>query len=495
MSHLSLDWREAPTTSQIVARIERLFTELDANRAVGLRLSSTTAKGAVVLEELDGVHLFLRKDEKITRRFNKGTVAYWKGMFELGASMADHLMSQEDVMNRFVEYKECRPKDMTMAQVRKNIKDLAVTIGVHPWALGIKPEGNGQISVPRGVTITMKLVKNMQLYRDRDVLGGRPRDYLRETAVQRQSGATTISPLIDSLTVAVKEHAPVRAVLVIEHRNLKQLMSAEEIGDVILIMTSGCPGSATKELLHMLYRSEQLASVPFLYFSDHDFEGVQIFYNLKYGTVTSAWCNQTEVCPKLRWVGPSRKDLLESPAAFKAQHEAQFRRDRPHQSDDNVIKAMDSWESKMSKKLNNKLVKSTKRDRSLFAGFCKAGWLDYEPELKAELEMMLESASKFRLADLTQVGNLYAKVYVRDKVEDLSPVKVRTESVKAKQPISVRSPTGERYKDIDSQALLDSVPEPPASEADSLASQVPTAVPMTKTQKEELLKNLEALFV
>lgn len=324
-----------------------------------------------------------------------------------------------------------------MTQVRKNIKDLAVTVGVHPWALGIKPEGNGQISVPRGVTITIKQVENMRLYRDGNALGRKPRDSLRETSIRMQNGAMAIPPLIESITVAVNARAPVRAVLVIEHQNLKQLMSPEEIGDVILIMTSGCPGSATKELLHMLYRSTQLASVPFLYFSDHDFEGVQIFYNLKYGTMTSAWCNQTEVCPKLQWVGPSREDLLESPAAFKALHEAQFRREQPHQSDDNVIKAMEDWESKMSKKLHNKLVKSTKRDRSLFAGFSKAGWLDYEPELKAELEMMLESASKFRLADLTQVGYLHATLYLRSKVDDLT-------SVKLKKPLSTRSATGER---------------------------------------------------
>ena len=60
----------------------------------------------MALKELNGVHLFLRKDEKITRRFNKATVTYWKGMFELGVSMANHLMSQEDIMKRFVEYKE-----------------------------------------------------------------------------------------------------------------------------------------------------------------------------------------------------------------------------------------------------------------------------------------------------------------------------------------------------------------------------------------------------
>lgn len=148
----------------------------------------------------------------------------------------------------------------------------------------------------------------------------------------------------------------------------------------------------------------------------------------------------------------------------------------------------------MSNKLKNKLVKSTKRDKSLFAGFSKAGWLDYEPELKAELEMMLESASKFRLANLTQVGNLYAKLYVRDKVEVLRPVKAKTKNVKAKEPISLRSPTGERYKNIDSQALLESIPEPPASEAGSLASEVLTGVPMTEAEKAELYGDVEAML-
>ena len=375
-----------------------------------------------------------------------------------------------------------------MTQVRKNIKDLAVTIGVHPWALGVIPEGNGKISVPREVSITINVVENMRLYRDRNVVGGTPTDHLlQKTSIRIQAGAVVIPPLIESITVAVNARAPVRAVLVIEHQNLKQLMSPEEIGDVILIMTSGCPGSATKELLHMLYRSAQLDSIPFLYFNDHDFEGVEIFYNLKYGTMTSAWCNQTEVCPKLQWAGPSRKDLLESPAAFKALHEAQFRRDQPHQSDDSVIKAMDIWESRMSKKLNSKLVKSSQRDRFLFAGFSRAGWLDYEPELKAELEMMLESPSKFRLADLTQVGYLHATLYLRGKVDDLT-------SVKLKKPILTRSPTGERYKNIDSQSLLDSVSEPPASETGSLTPEMPTAVLMTEAQEEELLENLEAIL-
>lgn len=60
----------------------------------------------MALEELNGVHLFLRKDEKLMRKFSKATESYWKGMFELGVSIANHLMSDQDITNRFVEYKE-----------------------------------------------------------------------------------------------------------------------------------------------------------------------------------------------------------------------------------------------------------------------------------------------------------------------------------------------------------------------------------------------------
>ena len=57
---LSLNWRQAPPTSQIISKIEGLFTELDSQQVVSLRLSSTTAKDAVVFGEKDGVRLFLR---------------------------------------------------------------------------------------------------------------------------------------------------------------------------------------------------------------------------------------------------------------------------------------------------------------------------------------------------------------------------------------------------------------------------------------------------
>ena len=180
-----------------------------------------------------------------------------------------------------------------MAQVKKQIKDIAVTIDVHPWALGIKPEGTGQITVPPSITIQARCVTNMHSYRNRD-LEGAPRKgkYTQITEFRASEPAKTIPALIESLKVRPKKGSkvPCRTVVVVEHRNLKKALTSEEAGgDIILVTTSGMPGGAVKELLNMLCKAEEIQDLPFLYFGDHDYQGFQIFYNLKYGTKTSAW--------------------------------------------------------------------------------------------------------------------------------------------------------------------------------------------------------------
>ena len=42
---------------------------------------------------------------------------------------------------------------VTMAQTRRILYDLALTIEVHPIALGVIPESNGQVTMPEQVVI------------------------------------------------------------------------------------------------------------------------------------------------------------------------------------------------------------------------------------------------------------------------------------------------------------------------------------------------------
>lgn len=46
-----------------------------------------------------------------------------------------------------------------------------------------------------------------------------------------------------------------------------------------------------------------------MYISDHDFQGFQIFLNLKYGSKNMAFLSQTQTCLQLEWVGPTMQDL------------------------------------------------------------------------------------------------------------------------------------------------------------------------------------------
>lgn len=52
-----------------------------------------------------------------------------------------------------------------------------------------------------------------------------------------------------------------------------------------------------------------MAKVPFLYISDHDLQGFQIFFNLKYGSRNLAFLSQTQTCSQLEWVGPTEGHL------------------------------------------------------------------------------------------------------------------------------------------------------------------------------------------
>ena len=65
----------------------------------------------------------------------------------------------------------------------------------------------------------------------------------------------------------------------------------------------------------MLAKDRALSIVPFLYISDHDFQGVQIFQVLKYGAVASAYASDILVCSRLIWAGPSKEEFCQSPEA------------------------------------------------------------------------------------------------------------------------------------------------------------------------------------
>ena len=382
-----------------------------------------------------------------------------------------------------------------MRQVRRRIDDLAVTVGVHPWAFGIKSEGNALIKLSRGVTVIAQMVTNMQVYRDLTV-GTSRRECISQHVFKFDNGAEIIPPLIESIRVNTKEGARLRAVIVVEHRNLADVLISKEIGEIILIVTSGFPGGAVMELLHMLSKLEKLGNLPFLYFGDHDIESAQIFYSLKFGTMRSAWSNEIEVCPKLVWAGSTFEDLEESPRTFRPHKEKVTRESIPHITDEELEKTMDKWEAKVSQHLKKILVEDKPRDKATYKGFLKTGWLEYEPILKAELEMMLVRPSKFRFADLAQVGQEYTAMFVAAKLQAMSPAKFIADDKRPGPPVE-RSPARQPYAELASQALeaqvANTATDPQESEQTEELS--PVLEEMTKEEIARVAAEADALLM
>lgn len=217
----------------------------------------------------------------------------------------------------------------------------------------------------------------------------------KKTFKHEQGTATAIPQLAEKLKVRIQNKRSVRAVIVTEHANLSSLLmdSRFPIKNCIVITLSGYPGYSTCEWIHMLSIDPQLQNVPWLMLVDHDFQGLHIFFKVKYGCRSSAWVSEISVCSQLQCIGPFRDDLTQSPALYRSEWEAQYRADHPRKDDNAVAKAADDWEARCNRKITRKFTAASKADKSLYKSFERTGWLEYEPVLKEELRIMLRQPS------------------------------------------------------------------------------------------------------
>ena len=170
-----------------------------------------------------------------------------------------------------------------------------------------------------------------------------------------------------------------------------------------MIQTSGQPDSATKEFLHQLSTSSRLKSIPFLYFSDHDTHGIDIFKTLKYGSKKSAWVTDISICPQLTWVGPTYQQYLGMPHSFRPQHMADYRAAHPQASEDRVDQEAGKWEKQARRDMKSKLVPLKKKEKEMVRAFQTGGWLVHEPVIQEELDIMQREPAQFRFANLAEV--------------------------------------------------------------------------------------------
>ena len=277
---------------------------------------------------------------------------------------------------------------MTLARVQKIIIDLALTIEVHPLALGVLAEDRGKFYLPEGISISATIISNVIAYSRAE----RSAEFAKEKTFKHEQGsATEIPQLVEKLKVRSHGKRGARAVIVTEHANLSSLLTDahSEINDCIVITLSGYPGHSTCEWIHMLSEDPLLRQLPWLMVVDHDFQGFHIFSKVKYGCRSSAWASEISVCSQLQCVGPFMDDLIQSPALHRPEWEAQYRADHPRKDGSAVAKAAEEWETGCGKKILCKLSAASKADKALYKSFERTGWLAHEPLIQYELRTML----------------------------------------------------------------------------------------------------------
>ena len=68
---------------------------------------------------------------------------------------------------------------------------------------------------------------------------------------------------------------------------------------------------ATREFLNLLTQTKPANKVPFIYVSDHDVGGWQIYRTLRYGSAREAWLSLSQCCPKLEFWGVTTGQYLD----------------------------------------------------------------------------------------------------------------------------------------------------------------------------------------
>lgn len=124
--------------------------------------------------------------------------------------------------------------------VKRIFNDWAVTLQVHPWALGIVTQDQGNATIPADLNVNCEIVPNL----------------FDNESIDRTMRGTEISipSRINKMTISMSRNFALRAVVVTEHRNVDFASMAvrDHFRDVLLIQTGGYPTRNTKEFLNLL---------------------------------------------------------------------------------------------------------------------------------------------------------------------------------------------------------------------------------------------------
>ncbi|KAK5467039.1 hypothetical protein LTS15_000009 [Exophiala xenobiotica] len=250
---------------------------------------------------------------------------------------------------------------------RKFLYDLALTLDVHPFHLGVQPEPTAKVSIPDGVELHVAEARS---------------------AWEALNGSGRFQSVLSSGTI--------RAVVVCEHRSIRDYFphdTADSFRGVFIVMTGGCPDVAVREFLHLLSVHPAMSNKPFLYVSDCDPSAIEMYGILKYGSKNHAFAAPTMTCSQLKWAVRQSYPARRSKTLPSNPDEAIKRRAIYEGQARSAIERVDT--------LLKKRVLSTK-DKQKVSSLIKGGYYDDEQEtdVLGELTRLKNGGRKVGLFDL-----------------------------------------------------------------------------------------------
>lgn len=237
LSAIQLDWRVAPDVETMLFKLYTLFVNAgDTTSAkVNTQLSDSRAKGAQQLVSVDengkpdenGDRTMFVRYEKTFRRgwTSKRDKTYWAKWFLVLQDTVVRLSNFTSESQRLTGYMVMR-HNFQQQEARKILLDIALTIGVHPSALGSTAAAGGLIIAPRKLGLKLVVVADiLQWLTLRDVPD--PGNALKLTETLRVDNSwVDLPPLVLEMQTKRKK---IDAVVVAEHRNIECLLSSYRI--------------------------------------------------------------------------------------------------------------------------------------------------------------------------------------------------------------------------------------------------------------------------
>ncbi|KAI4220387.1 MAG: hypothetical protein L6R36_007660 [Xanthoria steineri] len=316
-TQISLSWKSLPSRPEFLTKLHQFLAMTDKDGEIMVDLAATQSKFSVFMADVDNP---LAMGTKRISRYSKPckkSVTRYMDWFAKIIILVEYLIGrigiQEHVNFRQAFYNHrIHCPGITPTSFKLLVNDIAITCGLPP-----EQHNSPRASTRQGFITNIDKTDHV----DADESGKFYLDNKIEIRVCRVENVFTKSqvkkkPVLEELALSpvvdvVSTETRIRAVVVVEHRNLATaMMWLQEGFDDVIVMTQGFPTLATREFIQTLWRSLPLAT-PFLFYIDLDWQGAQVFTMIKYGYLRSAWASDIMVCPVLEWAGPTRQELLE----------------------------------------------------------------------------------------------------------------------------------------------------------------------------------------